>query len=658
MYRCAKFVRRNRIAFAAAVAVMLSLVASLALVSISLRREQAARVREATLRKEADLNAERAETAVAKSVEVARFMNEMLSGVGPSVAMGRDPSLLREIADSTARRLGNELQNQPDVAANLRDTLGRIYLALGDAAAAEKVLRASLETHRSLTGNKSAETANSLHLLCMALRTRNTSEAEAMGQEALSIRRKIYGETHPLYAETLYELAHVPIPERGIADVRSMLEQVLTIRRRAFGDDHPAVAQALASLGNVAFEDLDHKEAARWHEQALAMRRRLFGNDHPEVAQSLAALGNCYAPELDRRQDAFAAYAEAFGLRRKLLGEPHPKVVIPFLGMAGQLSAGTASQDQIATVREFVANQRRILPPHSVRLAPLLLALAPLEPTSNTGEALVQEARALLDAAPTRNENLDPEIIAAMTGFAWSKLVGNVPEEGLAMAQETVKLAEKTFGDEAPSTMVPIHTLAWIELSLGRAGAALPHFEKVVPLFRTRRGSNHPVTLMNESALAECCRAVGRTDEARELLLTVLAASRQRPLPAERETYRAFITGELGITLVREKKFAEAENLLRGALDDYERPGIRPLGRRLRPPQRLRVALGMALTGQKEYAEAEPVALRALEELQTNESRLAGNRAGMLQEARDAVAALYSAWGRAEKLAEWNARSP
>jgi serine/threonine protein kinase/tetratricopeptide (TPR) repeat protein len=659
-YRCSKFVRRNRLAFAAGIAVVLSLVAGLVLASVSLQREQAARIREAALRKEADLNATHANAAAAKSVEVARFMNEMLSGAGPSVAMGRDPSLLREIADSTARRLETELQSQPEVAADLRDTLGGIYLALGETTSAEKILRPAVEVHRALIGNDSAETANSLHLLCLALRTRNPPEAEAIGQEALALRKKIFGETHPLYADTLYELAQVPTPSRTTAEMRAMLEQVLAIRLRAFGEEHPAVAQAIAGLGSVAQQDLDHKEGARLQEQALAMRRRLFGNEHPEVAQSLAALGDCYAPELDRRQDAVAAYREAFTLRRKLLGDQHPKVAIPFLGMSGQLSPQTASPEQIAVVRDFVATQRQILPRDSVRLAPLLLALAPLEPAtatgSNSNEALVREARALLETSRMHGERFDPEIINAMMIFGWSKVVGNVPQEGLAMAEETVKLAQATFGAEAPGTMIPIHTLAWTDLSLGRQADAIPQFEKAVRLFRSRYGNNHPVMLLNEAALAECYRAVGRNEDARELLVSALAAYRENPLQPDRDAYRAFITAELGITFVRENRHAEAEPLLREALLDYDRPGIRPLGRRLRPPQRVLSALGVALAGQGKFTEAEPLVLQAFEELRASEPRLAGDRASIVREAFEAVIAVYTTWGRADKIAEWKAR--
>jgi eukaryotic-like serine/threonine-protein kinase len=37
---------------------------------------------------------------------VAQFLKEMLAGVGPSVALGRDTTMLREILDTAAKRVG------------------------------------------------------------------------------------------------------------------------------------------------------------------------------------------------------------------------------------------------------------------------------------------------------------------------------------------------------------------------------------------------------------------------------------------------------------------------------------------------------------------------------------------------------------------------
>ena len=55
-----------------------------------------------------------------KAQQITTFLQDMLQGVGPSVALGRDTTMLREILNRTADRIGTELTNQPAVEADLR----------------------------------------------------------------------------------------------------------------------------------------------------------------------------------------------------------------------------------------------------------------------------------------------------------------------------------------------------------------------------------------------------------------------------------------------------------------------------------------------------------------------------------------------------------
>ena len=87
LYRLRKMIRRNRLAFTAICAIVATLVFGISLSSWLFVREKAAR-------QLADSNA--------------RFLEDMLKGVGPSVSRGRDTTLLREILDNTIERLGKD----------------------------------------------------------------------------------------------------------------------------------------------------------------------------------------------------------------------------------------------------------------------------------------------------------------------------------------------------------------------------------------------------------------------------------------------------------------------------------------------------------------------------------------------------------------------
>jgi hypothetical protein len=61
-----------------------------------------------------------ARTEAARSETVARFLKDMLQGVEPSVALGRDTTMLREVLDQTGARVGRDLKDEPLVEAELR----------------------------------------------------------------------------------------------------------------------------------------------------------------------------------------------------------------------------------------------------------------------------------------------------------------------------------------------------------------------------------------------------------------------------------------------------------------------------------------------------------------------------------------------------------
>ena len=101
LYQLKKSFLRNKFLFVGIGVIALLLVVSLIVVSLSLAEERRAR-------READ-------AASLHSQEFAKFLKEMLNGIGPSVARGRDTAIIREILDATTASLGPELSQQPAV---------------------------------------------------------------------------------------------------------------------------------------------------------------------------------------------------------------------------------------------------------------------------------------------------------------------------------------------------------------------------------------------------------------------------------------------------------------------------------------------------------------------------------------------------------------
>jgi tetratricopeptide (TPR) repeat protein len=194
-YQFKKLVIRHKVGFGAIVAVFVALLSGF-LVSTSLYfRAEAARGEAVAARDEAahqrtlaQRHAERAEDEArralvekTKSDQVANFLKDMLTGVGPSVALGRDTTSRREILDRTAERVGADLKDQPEVEADLSYLIGRTYVALGLYDQAESMLRPALALRQSLFGEEHLAVAESLDGLASLLYYRGRlSEAEPL----------------------------------------------------------------------------------------------------------------------------------------------------------------------------------------------------------------------------------------------------------------------------------------------------------------------------------------------------------------------------------------------------------------------------------------------------------------------------------------------
>ena len=387
-YRVQKLVRRNKLVFAAASAIAAALVIGLAVSSWMYSREKAARERavaaekaQARLRQQAEAARKTAETEANKSRQVAQFLKDMLNGVGPSVALGRDTTLLREILDKTAGRLATDLKDQPEVEAELRQVIGSVQRALGEYGKAEAMLRESLAIRRKLFGNEHLSVADSLFALggffdergrfpeadaaireCLTIRTKllgpedagvadaiygvastlinrgDFAQAEPLELQTLAMRRKLLGNESPKVADALDALAWCMLMRGDFAGAEAQIREAVAVYRKVYGDEHPKVAGALTFLGSALFSQGDFSGAEPLFREALATQRKVYGssNQPADLAFSLSGVAAC----LVKRGDYAAAeplYRQTLAILRERQGENHPHTIAALTGLTGVL---------------------------------------------------------------------------------------------------------------------------------------------------------------------------------------------------------------------------------------------------------------------------------------------------------------------------------
>ena len=358
-YRFEKLVRRNKLAFGAAAAVLVVLLGGIVTSTWQAIRATRAEREQSRLREQAQLNARRAELEAAKSKQVAAFLQDMLKGVGPSVALGRDTTMLREILDRTAERVGKQLKDQPAVEAEMETTIGEAYYAIAEDRKAKAKLENAVAIRRNLPGGNNLDLAASMQDLAMVLwRLSSFDEAEDTAREGLALTKKSAGSNDFSVAASLETLGTVLNSKGRLEEAETLLRDALALRNKGLGGQDLSFAETLGNLSAVLQRRGALNEAEQMARESLALKRR-FLDVHPSVAIALNSLAYVLNEE-HKLDEAETLHREAVAMRRQLLGKAHPELMLSLINLADVLAAQGKLEEAESTARESLAMRRTL----------------------------------------------------------------------------------------------------------------------------------------------------------------------------------------------------------------------------------------------------------------------------------------------------------
>jgi serine/threonine protein kinase len=341
------------------------------------REHALARAEEARQAKEqADAEAERAkkEERVAKSVE--GFLVDLFRYSSPSdtphshdtnqlTATRGESVTIREILDAGARKIETSLEDEPEVRARLMDALGMVYNSLHEHGKARSLVEEALQIRRDLYGESHEEIARGLRSLAYVREdNQEMDESRTLFEDALFMRRALYDGDHDSVAESLTDLGHsfVQIDDRESA-LRNFLE-AYDLERRLHEGNHLHIARALRNLSASTPVNGDPKASTPFRLGALELYRKL-GVDDIKVAVILhqqghaeEALGN-YEQAVERYEGALTAYRRAQAINPDLKGVlniPHDLVRM-FQRLERYDEAEAHSREAVRLLRESNGDQ-------------------------------------------------------------------------------------------------------------------------------------------------------------------------------------------------------------------------------------------------------------------------------------------------------------
>jgi serine/threonine-protein kinase len=181
--------------------------------------------------------------------------------------------------------------------------------------------------HAERDGEPSEERARAQYCMARMARARNRfDEARVHIEDALAIRRTIFGNGHPKVALAAMELGNLEHNIGHHVEAIEQLESACDVLEQAYGTEHPEYGVCLMNLGLslIAVHRIDDAETV--YRRALSIHRKALGEDHYNVAASLANLGEI-AKERGHYREAAADYRLALAGLERAFDAEHPRIV-------------------------------------------------------------------------------------------------------------------------------------------------------------------------------------------------------------------------------------------------------------------------------------------------------------------------------------------
>ena len=516
-----------------------------------------------------------------------------------------DPHLeVRTALDRAAAKIGGKFDQQPEVEAAIRDTIGRTYLDLGLYPEARSQLERALDLRRRVLGARDPKTLKSISDLGTAiLRQGKFPEAEVLLNQAVAIQRRVLGPEHPDTLISMLRLALIYDDEANYMQAEALDRQILEIQHRVLGAENPDTLTTMANLADVYDEEGKYPQAEALNTQTLGIRRRVLGLEHPGTLMTMANLAVVYTDE-GKYAQAEVLNTQTLEIRRRVLGPEHPDTLSSMLNLAVDYDdEGKYAQAERLYTKNLEIRHRLLGPEH-------------------------------------------PDTVMTMDDLANVYNDEGKYAQAESLYTQNLEIRRRVLGPEHLETLRSMNNLAVCYGSQGRYAQANALLNQSLAIARRVLGPEHPMTLTFLSTSAFVYQHQGKHGVAETYAAQALTG-RQHALGHEHlDTMDS--AADLVLAYVSQGKFTEAEPLAREALETEKK---------VQPDdwQRYRAAslLGASLAGQKKYAEAEPLLLEGFQGMLERKDRIAVPDRYHLDRAHQWLVQLYRVWRKPEKAAEW-----
>jgi serine/threonine-protein kinase len=412
------------------------------------------------------------------------------------------------------------------------------------------------------------------------------------------------GEQPAVQQELLSVLGKIHLQLGLFAEADELFARAVTVARRTYGPNHQEVAARLTDRGTALKELGQLPRAESVLTEALAIRLKTRRSKPGDVALTMGELANTLS-SAGKRQRAESLYRAVLAIDRARLQPDHLEIATDLENLGVLLS-----EDRFVAADSAYRKSLEIRLKHMDAGHPLVLNVLGNLAGNVESMGRYAEAESIYRQVLNGRRRLYPDGQHPDIAYALHSL-GNVFEstgrwaEAESVDVEALALRRRVLGPDHAMTMATLNNLAIVRYRMGDLAGAEASFREALAVWKDKLGPTHAYTLNAENNLGAVLSDERKFVEAESLLRM---AARGRKALGDSSVEAGFVLRNLAVLLRRTSRLAEAETAARQALSIYQRelPNDHP-----RIAEALTV-LGQVLTDRGRAVEAEPLVREAI----------------------------------------------
>lgn len=438
-YRFRKFIKRHKAESFVASASILLIVGGSAWYTWQLNE---ARTR-------AEEQAAVAEQESERANQISQFLITLFDAPDPQYARGADVTV-REVLDAGIDRVRQDLDGQERLKADLLMTLGRVFNELGEFDRGGPLLEESVDIHRSLAEEDTSALATALYTQAQfAAFTGDLPGAGDLFEEALETARKTETEKSlVLQTNFLNSLGIILSRQNRFEESEALYEEAIAIRTRVYGAEHLETSVPVANYARLLTKLGRYEEALPMLESSYEIAMNELGPYHPWIAPRAINLGRTYEV-LGRMNEAEELLRIALDQDRHIYGDEHHYVASSLRNLGELVYNEKDANEGILLVEQALEIERRSLGADHIDTNQTMSLLA----SYYVGQGRYDEGEKLLDVASAAFDNTfdgDHVFLANAARYRGELyLRTDRPELAVAELTSSVEMFERLFGPES-----------------------------------------------------------------------------------------------------------------------------------------------------------------------------------------------------------------